>query len=112
MGKKKCYICGSEDIVFEMDDKYFCSEWCLKEYIENSEEYSDVDEVKVDTEVHLYCPECGKEVYSCDYCGWEFDEKSVIFCTPYGHFCSEGCYFNYLKDEYVVDLKKEIMKKL
>jgi len=106
--KKKCYICGSKDVVYEYDGEYFCSEWCLREYIERKGlEY---DEATI--EQKLFCDICGEEIYECDYCNWRFKPDDSILCTPHGHFCSEECYYNYLIKEYSTDLKKEVLKKL
>ena len=104
---KKCCMCDSEKVVFEYNEKYFCSEECLEEYIRENEDYEHT-EVVVGS---LVCDYCGEEITSCDECGLYFSSDDDVVCFGGFHFCSVDCLVEYCKsnaENLVEKVKKEL----
>ena len=104
---KKCFMCDSEKVVFRFDEKYFCSEECLEEYIKENANY----EVAKSELSSMACGYCGNEITSCDECGRYFDIDDEVICCDGYHFCSIDCLFEYYKED-VEDLIEKVKKEL
>lgn len=49
----------------------------------------------------LICPECGKTVHKCEWCGSDFASEDFIICVDgKHHFCSSDCFLEWLKDKF------------